>query len=60
MSVNELVSDDNINDASRKRIEEIQSQIIEQKKRIKIEANEKIKQLEANTNLVEEEKIKLM
>ena len=60
MSVNELVSDDNINDASRKRIEEIQSQIIEEKKRIQIEANEKIKQLEANTNLVEEEKIKLM
>ena len=60
MSVNELVSDDNINDASRRRIEEIQSQIIEEKKRIQIEANEKIKQLEANTNLVEEEKIKLM
>ena len=60
MSVNELVSDNNINDDSRKRIEEIQSQIIEEKKRIQNEANEKIKQLEANTNLVEEEKIKLM
>ena len=48
MSVNELVSEDNINDASRKRIEEIQSQIIEKKKRIQIEASEKIKQLEAN------------
>jgi len=30
------------------------------KKRIQIKANEKIKQLEANKNLVEEEKIKLM
>ena len=33
MSLNELISDDNINDDSRKLIEEIQSQIIEEKKK---------------------------
>ena len=52
MSLNELISDDNINDDSRKLIEEIQSQIIEEKKRVQIEANKKIKQFEENTNLV--------
>jgi kinesin family protein 3/17 len=60
ISVNELVSDNNVNNDSRKRIEEIQSQIIEEKKRIQEEANENIKKLEANKNMTEEEIIKLM
>ena len=60
VSLNQLVSDNSVNNDSRKRIEEIQSQIIQDKQRIQEEREAKIKELEANKNMIEEEKIKLL
>ena len=60
MSVNQFVSDDAINMDSRKRIEEIQQQLIVEKEKIQNDTNEKKKKLEADTKMAEADKIKLM
>ena len=60
MTVNQLVSEDDINNDTRNRIAEIQNQIIDAKKKIQDDTDKKMKELEANTNMVEEEKIELM
>jgi len=60
VSVNQFVSDDAINMNSRKRIEEIQNQLILEKERIQNEKNEKIKQLESDKKLAEDAKIELL
>ena len=60
MSVNQLVSEDYINNDTRNRIAEIQNQIVISKKKIQEDTDKKMKELEANTNMVEEEKIELM
>ena len=60
MSVNQFVSDDAINIDSRKRIEEIQQQLIEEKERIQKETNATMKKLEDDKKMDEEAKINLM
>ena len=56
MSLNELASDNSINMDSRRRIEEIQNQLILEKKDIEDKANEEIKKIQANSNMLEDEK----
>ena len=60
ISVNQFVSEDYINNDTRSRIAEIQNQIVISKKKIQEDTDKKMKELEANTNMVEEEKIELM
>jgi kinesin family protein 3/17 len=60
VSINQFVSNDAINNDSINRIAEIQNQLIIEKKKIKEDEEKKIKELQANTKITEDEKMDLM